>query len=145
MESGDEGRAIAVLAAKIICAFHTGCYLHVLHLAVKAGMECMFFMGRLGTGSWHEWPKQHLVCFLGSVWYNMSRSDVSNTTWWQFKRPVYVATGIKCRTKFAKPAETRWMVIWQGAAMLEERWDQVTWIFAVWAPTKLLGTPFINY
>ena len=73
--------------------FRIGCFLHVLH-AVNLGMENMFFMGRLGSGSWHEWPKQHLVCLLGSVLYNMSRSDVSNTTW-QFKRLVYKDSGVK--------------------------------------------------
>ena len=68
MEGGDAARALAVVAAGIIYAFRIGCFLHVLHLAVNAGMENVFFMGRLGSGSWHEWAKQHLVCFLGSAY-----------------------------------------------------------------------------
>lgn len=145
MERGAAVQADANLAEQIIYAFRIGCLLHVLHLAVNAGMENVFFMGPLGSGSWHEWPKQHVVCLLGSVWYNMSRSDVSNTTWRQFKRLVYRATGVKWDIKFIKPAETRWMVIWDGMVLLDARWDEVTWVFSVWAPTKLLGTPFINY
>lgn len=46
-------------------------------------MENELFMGPLGTGSWHEWTRLHLVGLLGSVWYNLSRSDASNTTWSQ--------------------------------------------------------------
>lgn len=37
------------------------------------------------------------------------------------------------------------MVIWEGAIILEERWDAVRWVFNEWAPQKLLGTPFMSY
>ncbi|CAM9251460.1 unnamed protein product, partial [Hapterophycus canaliculatus] len=108
-------------------------------------MECEFFMGPLGKGSWHEWQHQHLVSLLGMVWYNLARSESSNTTWAQFKTLVEARFGIVWKRKFVRPAETRWMVIWEGAAAVEERWDEVDWIFSEWAPRKLLGTPFCQY
>lgn len=130
---------------KIIHGIRIGCLLHVLHLAVNAGMECEFFMGPLGKGSWHEWQRQHLVSLLGMVWYNLARSESSNTTWAQFKKLVEARFGVVWKRKFVRPAETRWMVIWEGAAAVEERWDEVSWIFNEWAPRKLLGTPFSQY
>ena len=47
--------------------------------------------------------------------------------------------------KFDKPTETRWMVTWRAAAVLEGRWDQVLWLASEWAPSKLLGNPLLNY
>lgn len=47
--------------------------------------------------------------------------------------------------KVHRPAETRWMVIWDGAARLLDRWDEVTWLHRDWAATQLLGTPFMDY
>eukprot|EP00752_Nemacystus_decipiens_P006816 g6119.t1 len=128
-----------------IFAVRLGCFLHILHLAVNAGMESEFFMGPLGHGSWHEWEKPHLVGLLGMVWYNLSRSEAANTNWTQFKRLVHSKFGVLWLHKFVRPAETRWMVIWLGAAMLEGRWDEVVWLFAEWAPLKLLGTPLLQY
>ena len=54
---------------------HLGCALHVLHLAVTAGMTCPCFEGYQRVGSWHEWPVDHLVELAGCVWYNISRSN----------------------------------------------------------------------
>ena len=67
-------------------------------------------MGRLAKGSWHEWPKQHLVGLLGSLWYNMSQSDVFNTTQKPYKHVIHGAFDIVWDGKFDKPAATRWMV-----------------------------------
>ena len=72
----------------IMYAFRIGCLLLVLHLSVNAGMDNPFFMGPLGKGAWHNWPRQHLVSLLGIIWYNTSRSDVSSTTWWQCKTMI---------------------------------------------------------
>ena len=108
-------------------AHRIGCLLHVLHFFVNAGMGSVFFMGRLGKGSC---PKQHLVGLLGSLWYNMSRSDVSNTTSKQYKHVVHGGLSIVWDGKFDKPTETRWMVAWRAAAVLEGRWDQVLWALA---------------
>ena len=74
-----------VLPSCIICAFRIGCLLHVLHLPMNAGMENLFFMGFLGKGAWHNWPRQRLVSLLGIIWYNTNRSDVANTTWRRYK------------------------------------------------------------
>ena len=145
MEDGEAAQATADAYVPIIYAFRIGCLLHVLHLAISAGMQTDSFMGPLGTGSWHEWPKQHLVSLLGSVWYNTSKSDVSNTTWSQFKTLIFAKFGVAWSEKFIRPAETRWMVMWEGATILDRRWDYVTWIFSQWAPSKLLGTPSMNY
>lgn len=108
-------------------------------------MECEFFMGPLGKGSWHEWSGQHLVALLGLVWYNLSRSEATNTNRAQFKNLVHAKFGVVWKTKFVRPAETRWMVIWEAAAALEGRWDVVLWLFAKWVPLKLLSTPFLQY
>ena len=49
----------------------------------------MSFIGPLGKGSSQKWSQQqHPVDLLGSLWYNINRSDVSNTTWQQYKRMV---------------------------------------------------------
>ena len=73
-----------VLPSCIIYAFFIGCPLHVLHLSVNAGMDNPFFMGPLGKGAWHNWPRQRLVSLLGIIWCNTSRSDVANMTWRQY-------------------------------------------------------------
>ena len=66
--------------SRVIHVHRIDCLLHLLHLSVSARMENAFFMGPLGKGSWHEWSKQHRVGLIGSTWYSMSRSDISNTT-----------------------------------------------------------------
>ena len=71
LEPSDPGR--------VLHAHRVGCLLHLFHLFANAGMGKLFFMDRLGKGSWHEWPKQRRVGLLCSLWYNVSRSDVSNT------------------------------------------------------------------
>jgi len=55
-----------------IFAHRIGCVLHILHLAVTAGLTNPFFMGPLGKGSWREWESDHLVALLGSVWYKVT-------------------------------------------------------------------------
>ena len=52
-----------------------GCVLHILHIAVTAGMTSTFFIGPLGKGPWNEWERDHVFSLLGLVWYNTSRSD----------------------------------------------------------------------
>ena len=119
LERSDPGR--------VIHAHRIGCLLHVLYLFVNAEMAHVFFMGRLRKGSWHEGPKQHLVGLLGSLWYNMSRSDV-------FQHIIEAVHA--CGTwrvwdgNFDKPTETRWVVTRRAAAVLEGRWDQVLWALA---------------
>ncbi|CAM9882199.1 unnamed protein product [Ectocarpus fasciculatus] len=108
-------------------------------------MESEMFMGPLGKGSWHGWEQQHLVALLGMVWYNLSRSESSNTNWAQFVSMVESRTGVRWRRKFIRPAETRWMVVWEGAAVLDERWPEVKRLFTEWAPRRLLSTPFLSY
>ena len=49
--------------------------LHILHIAVTAGMTSTFFMGPLGKGPWNEWERDHVFSLLGLVWCNTSRSD----------------------------------------------------------------------
>ena len=73
----------------IIHAFRMGSLLHVLHLSVNVGMDNPFFVGPLGKGAWHKWPRQHLISSLGIIWYNTSRSNVVNTTRRQYK--IYVS------------------------------------------------------
>ena len=123
-----------------------GCVLHILHISVTAGLTTPCFMGPLGVGSWHEWKEDHLVALLGSVWYNISRSNTCNSNFQQFKKMVTERfPGLTWKKKFVKPAETRWMVIWEGAALLDERWEELKWVFRTWAAENLLGTPFQKY
>ena len=58
----------------------------------------------------------------------MSQSDVFNTTWEQHKRVIHGAFGIGWDGKFDKLTETRWMVTWRTAAVLEGGRDQVLWL-----------------
>ena len=58
-----------------VYAARLGCVLHILHIAVTAGMTSTFFMGPLGKGPWNEWERDHVFSLLGPVWYNTSRSD----------------------------------------------------------------------
>lgn len=37
------------------------------------------------------------------------------------------------------------MVIWEGAKLLDERWNEVEWLFTMWAPLCLLSSPFQQY
>ncbi|CAN0467373.1 unnamed protein product, partial [Ectocarpus sp. 8 AP-2014] len=102
-------------------------------------------MGPLGKGSWHEWQQQHLVALLGSIWYNTSKSDSSCISWKRFQRLVFGVKGVWWKSKFIRPAETRWMVVWEGAEVLEDRWEEVRWLHSEWAAQQLLGTPFMDY
>ncbi|CAN0340918.1 unnamed protein product, partial [Laminaria digitata] len=65
-----------------------GCALHVLHIAVNAGLENDYFMGPLGKGSWQDWQYDHLVSLLGVVWYNLSRSSSSNSKFRQYQHMI---------------------------------------------------------
>ena len=58
-----------------VYAAHLGCVLHILHIAVTAGMTSTFFMDPLGKGPWNEWERNHVFSLLGLVWYNTSPSD----------------------------------------------------------------------
>ena len=58
-----------------VYAARLGCVLHILHIAVTAGMTSIFFMGPLGKGPWNEWERDHVFSLLGLVWYNTSRPD----------------------------------------------------------------------
>ena len=58
-----------------VYATRLGCVLHILYIAVTAGMTSTFFMGPLGKGPWNEWERDHVFSLLGLVWYNTSRSD----------------------------------------------------------------------
>ena len=103
-------------------------------------------MGPLGKGSWHEWEGGPLVALLGCVWFNISRSNACNTTFRQFQHLVRKQfPEEQWQEKFVRPAETRWMVIWEGAALLDARWDALRWVFCTWAAENLLGTPFQKY
>lgn len=79
------------------------------------------------------------------IWYNLSRSDISNTTWKQYRCMVHGAFGIVWEGNFDKSCETRWMVTWRTAGVLEERWDPHLWLASERAPIKLLGNPFMDY
>ena len=47
--------------------------------------------------------------------------------------------------KFDNLTETRWMVTWRAAAVSKGRWDRVLWLASEWTPSRLLGSPFMNY
>ena len=83
--AAEESAADPASAAPIF-GHHLGCALHVLHLAVTAGMTNPCFMGPLGVGSWHE-PRDHLA-LLGCVWYDISRPNTCNATLSQFQNLV---------------------------------------------------------
>ena len=88
-ESGvAEPASAAAVEDPLIFAHRIGCVLHILHIAVTAGMTNPFFMGPLGKGSWLEWEGDHLVALLGCVWYNISPSTACNTTFRQFQHLV---------------------------------------------------------
>ena len=65
-----------------------GCVLHILHIAVTAGMTSTFFMDPLGKGPWNEWEIDHVFSLRGLVWYNTSRSDSCNANFERWKRKV---------------------------------------------------------
>lgn len=137
---------LAALQNGAVYAIRLGCVLHILHIAITAGLTSIFFMGPLGKGSWHEWERDHVFSLLGMVWYNLCRSNASNTTWEQYKTQVAEEfPGHKWKKKFVKPAETRWMVVFEGATLLHERWEQVKWLFCSYASTHLLLTVYKNY
>ena len=60
----------------------------------------------------------------------MSRLDFSNPTQKPYKHVIHGAFDIVWDGEFDKPTETRWMVTWRAAAVLEGRWDQVLWALA---------------
>ena len=118
---------------------------HVLHFSILHGLENPSFMGPLGKGSWHEWESPHLVALAGMVWYNLSRSGTCTFKFAQFRRLVKDKfPGVVWKSKYVRPAETRWMVIWLAAKILLERWDELVWLHG-WAGRNLLGTPFKEY
>ena len=120
--------------------------LHILHISVTAGLTTPCFMGPPGVGSWHEWDGDHLGALLGSVWYNISRSNSCNSTFQQFQNLVTERfPGLTWDKKFVRPAETRWVVIWEGAVLLDVSWEELKWVFCTWAAENLLGTPFQMY
>ena len=96
-------------SAAPIFGHRLGCALHVLHLAVMAGMTTPV--------SWalSAWP----VCtsrettwwrFSACVWCNISRSNTCNAALPQFQNLIakhFVPEGTSGRLKFIKPAETR--------------------------------------
>ena len=51
-----------------VYAARLGRVLHILHIAVTAGMTSTFFMGPLGKGPWNEWERDHLFSLLGLIW-----------------------------------------------------------------------------
>lgn len=128
-----------------IHAVRIGCALHILHLAVMAGIQSDYFMGTMGSGSWHEWKTAHLVALLGTVWYTISRSGSSTANFAQFNNLVGEEFEVTWKSKFPKPTETRWAVVWQAAAILDSRWDEVQWLFTVWAAGRLFSGPFRQY
>ena len=111
-----------------VYAARLGCVLHILRIAVTAGMTSTFFMGPLGKGPWNEWERDHVFSLFGLVWYNTSRSDSCNANFERWKRKVAAKFPDKeWDVKFIKPAETRWMVVFDGAKILEQRWEEITW------------------
>ena len=57
-----------------VYAARLGCVLHMLHIAVTAGMTSTFFMGPLGKGPWNEWERDHLFSRLGLALARFLRS-----------------------------------------------------------------------
>ncbi|CAB1100448.1 unnamed protein product [Ectocarpus sp. CCAP 1310/34] len=110
-------------------------------------MTSALFMGPLGKGSWHEWERDHVFSLLGMVWYNTSRSEPSNASFQRWKRVVAAQfpNAKPWLIKFIRPAETRWMVVMDGAKLLCERWEQVEWLFCEYAARNLNKTTFRNY
>ena len=105
------------------------------------------FMGPLGVGSWHEWPRDRLVALLSGVWYDISRSQ-------HLQRNVLSVSKSDCealprgdvwKTKFIKPSETPLMVVWEGAVLLNDHWEELKWVFCTWAADNMLATPFNKY
>lgn len=133
--------------AAIIYAYRLGCVLHILHIAITAGFTSVFFMGPLGKGSWHEWGTSHVFSLLGMVWYNTSRSNSSNTNFLRWQKLVAdkFPDAKPWTRKFIRPAETRWMVVMDGAKILFERWDEVAWLFGEWAACNIGKTAYRNY
>ncbi|CBJ28869.1 expressed unknown protein [Ectocarpus siliculosus] len=110
-------------------------------------MTSVYFMGPLGKGSWHEWERDHVFSLLGMVWYNTSRSESSNANFQRWKRVVQqqFPDAKPWLIKFVRPAETRWMVVMDGAKLLCKRWEQVEWLFCEYAARNLNKTTFRNY
>ena len=128
-----------------IHAQRVGCIYHILHLAAQKTMENRYFMWPLGKGSWHNWIDSHLVALLGHIWYNTSRSKSAQYCFEQFRKLIQDEFGVTWTKSFIKPGETRWIVIWEGVRLLDERWPEVQWLASERTPSKLLGTPFQDY
>ena len=109
-------------SAAPIFGHRLGCALHVVHLAVTAGMTNPCFVGLLGVGISHE-PRVHLVALLGCLVQHISRSKTCHATFFHFQNLIakHFPEGTFGRHKFIKPAETRWMVVWGGAVLLSQR------------------------
>ena len=94
-------------------AARLGCVLHILHIAVTAGMTSTF-MDPLGKGPWNEWERDHVFSLLGLVWYNTSRSDSccpvldSNFALLENLRRARVAEAPKARLDFFCGADLFW-------------------------------------
>lgn len=138
---------LADLQYGMVHAVRLGCVLHILRIAITAGLTSVYFVGAIGEGPWNDWERDHPFSLLGLLWYNLSRANSSNATWEQYKNLIANQfPDIKPWTsKFVKPAETRWMVVFDGAAFLNERWEQVAWLFCTWASSNLLVSAYNNY
>ena len=75
----------------------------------------------------------------------MSRPNSNTANFAQFQNLIREKFGITWRKRLVRPAETRWMVIWEGAALLTDRWDEVYWVFTEWAPSRLFSGQFKQY
>ena len=152
-DESDASASDAIAAAELddlrdrwVYAARLRCVLQILHIAVTAGMTSTFFMGPLGKGPWNEWEKDHVFSLLGLVWHNTSRSDSCNANFERWKGKVAAKFPDKeWDVKFIKPAETLWMVVFDGAKDLKQRWEKITWLFCDWAPQNILKTAFKSY
>lgn len=136
-----------------ISIIRVGCFLHILHISITSGIDNDFFMGPRGTGSWHEWQRQHVFALLGQAWYVSTKEGPVG--WGKVQRLVRDNRGVMWKKKFPRPQETRWMVGLEGCALADERWDDLRWFFQDWAgnltkdvyrrffmrPTALLSNP----
>ena len=37
------------------------------------------------------------------------------------------------------------MVVWEGAVLLNDHWEELKWVFCTWAACNMLATPFNKY
>ena len=64
-----------------VYAARLGCVLHVLHIAVTAGMTSTFFMGPLRKGPWNEWERDHVSIFFWEIFFRREKR------WCPWRRP----------------------------------------------------------